>query len=331
MESVRVARNSRKSDSQAARWVVRLGGGPLLPHEQRELDAWLEGDHRNRGAFVRAQAAWLDLDRVAALSRPGGGSYSGPDTPSERPVLRRRWVLAAGLGTVAVAGAGGWWSWQGRGRSYVSGGGEIRRVTLADGSTMTLNSSSSVRVDYTSAQRSVSLERGEALFEVAKDRTRPFVVSAGNLSVRAVGTAFAVWRRDIRTDVTVAEGIVEVFDSHGLRRQRATRLVANELGVATRTGLRIQRLTPQDLDRRLAWRAGMLVFDGETLSEAVREINLYGGKPIRIDDPQLAARPVVGLFRAGDPEEFARTIATALGADSVVGDAAIHLRAHRAP
>lgn len=331
MESMRVARNNRRNDAQAARWVVRLEAGSLSASEQAELDAWLESDPRNRGALIRAQAVWLDLDRVAALAQPSGRRSSSSDGLVEPPVFPRRWVLAAGLGSIAVGGVGGWWSWRARGDSYVSGEGEIRRVTLADGSVMTLNSSSRARVDYTPAQRSISLERGEALFEVTKDRARPFVVSAGNLSVRAVGTAFAVWRRDSRTYVTVAEGVVEVSDPHGPSRESGTQLTANELGVATHTGLRIQRLTPQDLDRRLAWREGMLIFDGQTLSEAVREINRYGRKPIRIDDPQLAARPVVGLFRAGDSEGFAKTVAAALGAKSVVGNTAIHLSVRQAP
>ena len=331
MESMRVGPNSRKSDAQAARWAIRLSAGSLLPREQQELDAWLQSDPRNRGAFVRAQATWLDLDRVAALGRPGAAERSWPDVQGQAPMLRRRWVLAAGLGAVAATGIGGWLSWQARRDSYVCGEGEVRRVTLTDGSVMTLNSDSYVRVSYSPARRSISLERGEALFEVTKNSARPFVVSAGNLSVRAVGTAFAVRKGDSKTDVTVAEGVVEVSDAADLLRQLPTRLVANELAIETHTGIRVKRLTPEDLDRRLAWREGMLDFDGQTLAEAAAEINRHGGKPIRIDDPRLASRPVVGLFQAGDSEGFARTVAAALGAESIVGENDIHLRARTTP
>lgn len=329
VESVRVGPSSRKSDAQAARWVIRLAAGPLSPAEQQELAGWLEGAPRNRGAFVRAQAAWMDLDRVASLAHPGAGERYRRDTPAGLRVVRRRWVLAAGLGTVAITAVGGWWSRHARRESYSSGEGEVRRVTLSDGSIMTLNSDTEALVSYSPGRRAIALERGEALFEVTKDPVRPFVVSAANLQVRAVGTAFSVRKGDARTDVTVAEGVVEVSDRNDFQQEPPTRLAADELAVATSSGISVAHLTPQELERRLAWRQGMLAFDGQSLAEAVHEINRYGGKPIRIDDPRLAARPVVGLFRAGDSEGFAQTVAAALGADSVVGRSAIHLRAHR--
>src|SRR5215813_12773470 len=148
-------------DTRASEWAVRLSAGPLADAEQAELDAWLAADTRHQGALARARAAWLDLDRLSALAGETHGEPEHSLSPKTPPPSSRRWFLAAGLGATALtAGAASWWFWGAR-ETYVSEVGEIRRVTLTDGSSMLLNTATRAVVRFTSSLRQVELTRGE--------------------------------------------------------------------------------------------------------------------------------------------------------------------------
>jgi len=320
--------SSNRIDQEAAHWAVRVAVRTLTAEERSELDRWFEADPRHRGALLRACAAWTDLDRMAALN--GSGTERPTEPPASETARGRRWFLAAGISGLAIAGTAGWWAWRSRGDVYVSGVGEFRRVTLPDGSSMLLNTASRAAVHFSESAREVTLLEGEGLFEVTKDSARAFIVRAGAVSVRAVGTAFAVRALNERVDVTVAEGVVEVADSSALS-QPQTVSANEEASITGSQGVKVERITHAQVERHLAWRDGMLSFDGERLSEAVEEINRHNHLKILIDDPALAARPVVGIFRSNDTEGFAQTVAAALGAQSIAGDDAIHLRSRGSP
>jgi transmembrane sensor len=345
----------------AARWAVRANAGKLRPDEQRELDSWLAADSRHLGAYVRARAQWVDLDRLAALHGPARGQRRSPvDSQEEEPdcdpaggragigshseitpsILSRRRLLAAAIAGVGVLGAGLSWTIFGNDRErYSSGIGEVRRIALADGSTLLLNTNSEVTVRLTKQRRDVRLFRGEALFEVTHDESRPFVVQANDTGVRAVGTAFAVRLENARVDVTVTEGVVEVADlgtmsgfDQGLpatSRAGVKRVAAHERAIiAPARPPDVEPVAPAEADRRLAWREGMVSFDGELLQTAVSEINRHNRRQIVVDDPSLASMPVVGVFRATDLDGFAAAAAAALDARATADGDIIRLR-HR--
>ena len=346
---------------RAARWAVRTDGGALSPEEQRELDTWLAADSRHRGAYVRARAQWVDLDRLAALhgsvgeaagnparsssaqklvpepaaasapqptaanvSQPTAANLSQPTTAA----LSRRQLLAAGVAAMGVIGGGlSWMIWrQGQGR-YASGIGEVRRIALEDGSTVLLNTASEVTVRFTRQQRDIRLVRGEALFEVAHDKSRPFIVQANDTAVRAVGTAFAVRLEAAQVDVTVTEGVVEVADSRAVAGLGAAtsasppgvkRVAAHErLIIARARAPDVKPIAPADAERQLAWREGLVSFDGESLQTAVAEINRHNRRQIVVDDPALGAMPIVGVFRATDLDGFSAAAAAALKARAI--------------
>jgi transmembrane sensor len=339
---------------RAARWAVRTDGGALSPEEQRELDTWLAADSRHRGAYVRARAQWVDLDRLAALHGPVGEAAGNParsssaqklvpqPTAASAPqptaanvsqpttaALSRRQLLAAGVAAMGVIGGGlSWMIWrQGQGR-YTSGIGEVRRIALEDGSTVLLNTASEVTVRFTKQQRDIRLVRGEALFEVAHDRSRPFIVRANDTAVRAVGTAFAVRLEAAQVDVTVTEGVVEVADSKAVAglgvattsasRPGVRRVAAHERVVIARARAPdVEPIAPADAERQLAWREGLVSFDGESLQTAVAEINRHNRRQIVVDDPALGAMPIVGVFRATDLDGFSAAAAAALKARAI--------------
>jgi transmembrane sensor len=167
--------------------------------------------------------------------------------------------------------------------------------------------------------------RGEALFDVAKDANRPFIVEANGVRVRALGTSFAVRVEDSQVDVTVTEGSVEV--SRSSADKVGYRVTSNEHAIAQPTGaVVVAAMQPEAAQRRLAWRNGMVAFAGEPLRAAVLEVNRHNQRKIVIDGAALAERPLVGIFRATDAETFARTVAAALDARLEIDGDTLRLR-----
>ena len=257
-------------------------------------------------------------------------STEGGDEISPRLFRNRRRFVASGLAALLLGAAGTWWIDRGN-KTYVSELGQIRRVKLSDGSRMVLNTASEATVRFDGAHREIELA-GEGLFQVAKDPARPFIVRAGFVSVRAVGTVFAVRTAGQRVDVTVTEGIVDLEDNSTSGGGVIRRITANERATVMETSqVQVQSMPHAEAERRLAWRDGMVSFAGEPLKTAVEEINRHNHRQIIVDDPVLGSRPVVGMFRAGDPGDFAATVAAALGARSVDQDDAIHLSLRSSP
>jgi transmembrane sensor len=186
---------------------------------------------------------------------------------------------------------------------------------------MALNTATETRVLFSESEREVLLSRGEAHFEVAKDRARPFVVRSGNLTVTAVGTAFSVRLEGARIDVTVTEGVVELAQTDtafAAADGTPRRVSANQRAIVTAARpVVVQSIGQEEAERSLAWRTGMVAFNGESLAEAVEQVNRHNRRHIVIDDPRLAGRPVVGMFRANDVDAFARAAAAAMGAQNI--------------
>jgi len=334
-------------EEQAARWAIRATAGPLNPEAQRALDAWLTADPRHRGAYVRARARWADLDRLAALHGPARAAHEEPTAQAaaenliaerdrESAGVSRRQLLAAGVAAITVAGGGlSWLLLRADSVRYVSGIGEVRRIALEDGSMLVLNTATEVTAQFSQQQRNIRLIRGEALFDVAHDKLRPFVVVANGTAVRAVGTEFAVRMESTQVDVIVTEGVVEVANlPPGMDTAtspdpviEARRVSAHEkIVVAGARPPQISVIAAAAADRQLAWREGMVSFDGESLRTAVAEINRHNRRQIVIEDPALASKPIVGVFRATDLEGFSAAAAEALKAKAVADGDIIRLQ-----
>src|SRR5690606_2011811 len=166
-----------------------------------------------------------------------------------------------------------------RGQSYSTRLGEVKVTPLADGSVMTLNTASRVVVTFSDTQRSIRLLEGEALFDVARDAARPFVVAAGEARVRAVGTSFMVRRLgDAPVQVLVREGIVEVSRNAGNATPGPVRVAANTRAVESSssvTPVAAMPVEPAVIRRELAWREGRIAFQGETLGQAAAQFSRY--------------------------------------------------------
>jgi transmembrane sensor len=302
-------------DDEAALWAVRIDARGPGAEDDPELKAWLAGDPRRSGALLRARAAISFLDRGRALAGSTPIQTSGPN--------RRALIAGGAAAAAAVIGGAGLWSL--RPRRLDTGLGEIRRVPLADGSMVAINTSSTLEVDLKPKARDVVLRQGEAWFQVAKDPERPFVVAAGAVRVRAVGTAFSV-RRELdasSVDVMVTEGVVEAW-VEGVDGPRHRLSAGSKLVLASTTATAVAE-TASGIERSLAWRNGEIALDGESLEEAARLFNRYNSRQIVIDDPDLAKERFVGLFQTNAPESFASAVADTLGAKVSVDERAIRI------
>jgi transmembrane sensor len=291
-------------DLEAIEWVIRLDAAPEDAHLRAAFEHWQSLGASRRGAYIRAKAAWHAFDPLKIL--PAETIIS----PIEHRI-RRRAILAGGAGAAAIAACGlGFWF---RAREEVSTPiGEIRQVPLADGSLMNVNTDSSVQVTLESSLRQINLDKGEVWFQVAKDKERPFVVSAGPVRVRAVGTAFSIRRREEGADVLVTEGIVETWSQDD--QSRRTRLKAgSKVFVSDNFGPEKVIAAGPDIQRTLAWRNGEIALDGQSLEEAAVEFNRYNEQKLIID-PGLADEGLTGWFRTNEPQTFADAAARVLGA-----------------
>ena len=295
------AKRANHIDAQAAVWLARTEGGD---NEQGRgaLGAWLAEDPVHAEAYARAAEVWAILPRAARFDDVSQStSWQAGRRSWARPALALAASLVLGLAVL-------WWGLD-RGAHYSTRPGEQQVATLADGSRIALNTDTRVGVQYDAQRRSIRLARGEAMFEVAHDPNRPFVVIAGETRIEALGTAFVVRRTADAVVVTLVKG--EVAVSHEAARgapSGAGLVVLNPGERLTEPAAGPARIEQASVEAAVAWRRGQTVFEDTPLGEAVTELNRYGGPEILIDDPRTAALPISGVFTTNAPD-FAEAVA----------------------
>jgi transmembrane sensor len=330
----RDALKSDRVEEAAIRWFVRQQSDTWTEGDQAELDTWLAAATAHRIQYIRVGTAWNQTARLKAL---GAGVPAGvipprdawgdtrfstgiaaegrsPQTSSAAVRPARKVGRVALAASVLIALAAGLYSldagWSG-GAQFSTPVGGIENVPLADGSKVTLNTDTRIRVSLTEKERRIQLERGEAFFEVAKDPQRPFIVYAGDKRVIAVGTKFSVRREDEDIRVVVTEGRVNLAVADmpatpdGADAPDApTFLDAGAVARTARSGLLVQPGSASEAEKLLSWRRGYVSFDNVPLAEAVAEFNRYNTRKIHIEDPAIAAIRVGGNFRADNTDAF---------------------------
>lgn len=319
---------AQEIDQEAADWAAKVDRG-LSAEEQSRLDLWLTGDLRRLGAYGRIRAVALQTERVAALGpvhSPHDFGWRDAATLSRRKLLGGGGAIAAGLAAFGFAG----WAWLRRGH-FQTRKGEVRQMALQDGSVVTLNTASRVAMRLSAERREFSLLEGEVLFDVAKDRSRPFIVTAGDTQIRVLGTSFIVRALPGEpVQVLVREGVVDVR-----RTDRETlpprRLLANMRAVSPmempddgHPMIAVDAVPEAEVRRALAWRDGHIDFEGETLGQAVTEFTRYTDTRIVVA-PALAREQIAGLYQINDPVGFARAVAASLRATAEISDGEIRL------
>lgn len=279
---------------EAAAWLARLRRDDRDALDESAFQGWLRRSDEHRAAFDAVTATFemagaLRADRVA---RP-------------RHAVDRRLVLTS-AGVLAAVGAAWFVSAP---TVYATEVGETRTITLDDGSSIFLDAESSVRVKLDGRQRRVTLVKGRAFFRAAGDPTRPFVVSAAEQQIVSDdGDAFDVRLRLGAVSVVAVHGAVIMMPTG--QPDSRTLAAAGQKVVASPGQAARQEAT--DVQTATAWRFGRVVFENETLAEALSEMNRYSRRRIEVDDPALGGLRISGVYKTGDNEAFARSVALLL-------------------
>lgn len=293
----------------------------LTPAAGRELQHWLAFDVRHRTAFTRLERTWAVFDRAGKK-----GLTDSIVTQLEVRARKRR-SIRRGVSTVAAlalitTGIGLWL----RPASTPITPSEVvfePVQKLPDGSIVELNTGADIAVQYEAATRRVRLLKGEAHFRVERDATRPFIVEAGGVGVRAVGTSFTVQLQTEQVEVIVTEGRVSVDKEpagnssapiSGLPASSFSTFVdaGNSLTVDLSGKMEsapiIAPMTEAQQNERLAWRIPRLEFGGMELGQAVALMNRQNRLQIVLDGPSISGLRISGTFRSDNPEGFVRIV-----------------------
>lgn len=303
---------------EASSWVIELSEGELDAQQRVQLDRWLRRSPEHVQAFLEISAAWeessrlkaprdAELDaliaRVISESNVVSLAASQPMTPvrHEPRSLVQRLAIAASV--VLMTGTLAWWGLT-QPESYSTRIGEQRSIALADGSVVQLNSRSQLRVRFSKNERLVELSRGQALFEVFKDASRPFIVVSDGTRVKAVGTQFDVNHQKQGIVVTVVEGRVAVTrpTTQAPNEAQPLYLVAGDrVTLGSNVAPRTERA---NVDNAVAWTHRRLIFDDTPLVEVIEEFNRYNVRRFVINDASLEGFHIRGTFDANKPERL---------------------------
>jgi len=307
-------------EEAATYWVARRRLGLMSAADHAAFEAW-RAEPDNAAALAELDDMVEEVGAIAAFSEVRAMREAALSArPPKRPPWRALGAMAASLVAVVLAGtyvvnlpeaparptiAG---APAAAVQRYVTGVGEQRNVTLADGSTVALNTGSVVEVAYSPARRDIRLLQGQALFSVAHNAARPFVVTAGDRTVTALGTRFDVRLDGQSVKVVLVEGRVAVAPLHlrGVERiapvlARHTLDPGEELIAAPDERVEV---ASADTDQATSWQRGQVIFRDNTVAEAVAEMNRYSDTQLVIDDPRIAQLKISGVFGVTREENF---------------------------
>ena len=297
---------------QAAQWFARL---KTVPVSRGTLDAFFEWqrDTANAAAFAEAEQLGGRVGKLGsspAMLRLANDAMTRGTRPRS-PSSRRTLALCASF-ALGLLLAGWWLIARVPAQPYATAVGELRSLALSDGSRVELNTDTRVVAQLGRAERRIRLDKGEALFAVAHDNTRPFLVTAGDVIVRATGTRFEVQHLEGRTLVVLFAGGVDIT-APGIAKVnlRPGQTWQSKSKSASAPGARTV-----DPSRALAWTQRRVVFDATPLAEAIVEVNRYSDRKIVLSAEDRGAELISGSFTTGDPQAFARAVAAMLSLEA---------------
>lgn len=322
-------------DEAAAGWAIRLGEDELSDAEQAELRRWLDADGANGAALEEVAGAWRAVESYAtavpmmALREEALAAARISSQRNQKPA-RMRWggirqfAAIAAMLLLCLIGAGYWIAEQPT--TYGTARGERRVVVLADGSKLSLDASTTVRVKLEDGSRRLWLDQGRAKFDVAPDPLRPFSVAADDRVVVATGTSFSVELIGKQVRVALYEGHVSVLRGADVQRDRASTAPASavvhgvrmeqpgrELVLGAADAAIVPAQTLVDPVRSTSWQAGMLDFENDPLEVVAARTNRSASRPVLLGDARVGSLRVSGVFRAGDTAALADGLEITMG------------------
>jgi transmembrane sensor len=321
VENHSVTKADRLAIEQEAARLVQLLDSTDDKGQRRSVFAWIDKSPYHAVAFATAQDTWRKSARVILpiAADPGVQPDLGDveTVPSVRsvPFLSRRQLVggfAAAASVAAAIGIGSLKPWQDR-RSTAHG--ERSVAKLADGSAITLNGETTLDIDLQKERRLVRMVRGEALFDIARDKSRPFIIDLDRAQVEVLGTKFNIRKLDDSIELAVTEGLVAA-SSNG----KVIHLPAGYTAVFRPGGPLTGLHAPDLVAHRLSWYEGFMQFDNEPLSQVVSEFNRYRNMPIFIGDPRIQSTMITGRFGLDESDAFVSALASSFGIHAVSGE-----------
>lgn len=314
-------------EAEASAWVVQVDSGTMSDGDIHDLKEWISRSPQHKHSFQKMSSAYLEIGALLGQSE----KIKTHGKKKSKKLIFSAPVMMAMAATVMV----GFFIFTGQlndtspvavpATQYIASLGEQKEVTLPDGSVVTLNTKSKIDVNYSKTKRSINLVYGEALFDVAKDAERPFVVQTDQGAVRAVGTVFSVRLVNDEVAVLVEEGIVELMAQPEASKKSSpsdskemvvlARLAMGEQANFDGVRKSIKSVELKDVTNRHAWKRGMLVFEGKSLSSVVEEVTRYTDMKIIISDPAMQDLKIGGTFKAGETDAFLDAMTLGFGLD----------------
>lgn len=303
-------------ETEAIEWLCERQEG-FAAGREREFEIWRAADPRHEAALARVECAMELISEMPTVRRELEERLGTEAIVAERPSPRgvRGLAWAAGMAAVFAIAVGYWWIQTGSTHQYVTAERCQQEIALKDGSVVNLNVNSDVRVRLSKSERRVMLATGEAYFEVAADRNRPFIVTTAGVSVRAKGTAFSVRVDNGDVHVLVTKGEVEVTRETTNEKSSPIRppsLVAGEK-IVIKDGDpavygKVERVSADALENAVRWHSQVMTFDGIPLRDVVILFNRRNTMQLVLGDAALGDRKIGGKFAASQVESFVRLL-----------------------
>jgi transmembrane sensor len=351
---------NRQILDEASSWFVDFRVGDIDQDAPERFDRWLRQSPEHIRAYIEIARTYvvlpsifpdrkIDVRQLIAFARSDGnvvpmtpkGRSAEPDNhassivPPSDGSRHRLGLLAAAIAVISVAASLLTWIVTQRDTTYSTEIGERRSITLADGSNIDLNARSTLRISLSGTERNVELIEGQALFVVAKDQSRPFIVRSDGVVVRAVGTQFDVNRKKGGTTVTVVEGRVAVLRERAGQpviagpadgdspAAKSTILSAGEQVTVTARAMTAPKRA--DIAAATAWMQRRLIFDGSRLSDVVDDFNRYNRRQLVIDDRALDDIHISGVYSSTDPSSLIRFLREQPGVQVIETDETVRI------
>lgn len=291
--------------TRAAEWYVRLAREDAAEADWLAFETWLGEAPAHQRAYAAIEQVWADLDDAPATAATNIASL--PRRPTRRAVFWGGGALVASVAAATLVIMPGLQDSAGPSQVFETAPGQPRTIALPDGTRITLNGGSRITAQMNRRERRVTMADAEAVFDVAKDPDRPFLIDAGPRQIRVVGTEFNVLRAGEDVSVAVRRGVVEIR-APGRPDAPLARLEKGQALIHT-AGRDVVR--PVDPDAALAWTTGRLVFQGERLDAVARTLSRYPGLPIEVA-PEAGALPVTATLNIGSQDEMLESLSAFL-------------------
>ncbi len=307
---------------QAQAWYIRLGAEDATPTDWADFTDWLEKSETNLQAYDQVELAVDDILQEPVVSEPVTNVVQfQPKLSRLRPSFSRRYAGIAALFIIAISAfnLSGIEIIPPQTQQYATVVGDQQSITLADGTFVTLNTNTKLSTTMSKRTRHVTLESGEAYFQIAQDSKRPFVIDAMGMTITDIGTAFSVSTINNTLSVSVSDGIVDIKSPY-----ETVRVTKGHNAITTRAA-KVIKVSEVDLEAELSWRGGVLIYDAAPLADIVPDLNRYFSIPITISDEAVANMMFSGALNISSQEDLLHALEDLLPVAAVEGETSIDL------